>query len=277
MGLRFAGVRRKTEFSPNHVGNDLEIIMLTGEVLQHEGNAVEWFTEGQTTPDCSRYDLVFSMAQGPEGNRSLMESVLHGGYIINSPESVMNCYRVNLVRQLLMNNIPFPKSEVVATGSKEDITSISFASHKRWVKRGDVHAVHREDVALVYSEREELNVLREFNRRGIQYAIVQEHLVGDTVKFYAVRESEFFHWYYLNGLLHTPFSQQHLIQLANASAEVLGLYVYGGDAIVGSDGSITIIDINDWPSFAPVRNEASRHIAQLLIQKAEEHVNQLQY
>lgn len=269
MGLRFAGLRRNTEFSPNHVGNDLEIITLTGDVLQEEGNTVEWFTEGQTIPDCSRYDLVFSMAQGPEGNRSLMTSIRNGGHIINSPESVMNCYRVNLVRQLLVNNIPFPKSEVVATGSEEDITLLSFASHKRWVKRGDVHAVHKEDVALVYSEQEELNVLREFSRRGIEYAIVQEHIVGDTVKFYAVRETEFFHWYCLNGLLHTPFSRQRLIQLAHASAEVLGLYVYGGDAIIRADGLITIIDINDWPSFAPVRNEASRHIAQLLIRKAE--------
>ncbi len=277
MGLRFAGVRRKTEFSPNHVGNDLEIITLTGDVLQHESNTVAWFTEGHTLPDVPRYDLVFSMAQGPEGSRSLMISFLNGGYIVNSPESVMNCYRVNLVRQLLTNNIPFPKSEVVATGREKDVKSFSFSSNKRWVKRGDVHAVHKEDVTLVYSEQEELSVLREFNRRGIQSAIVQEHLVGDTVKFYAVRESEFFHWYYLNGLLHTPFSQRQLMQLADASAEILGLCIYGGDAIIGADGSITIIDINDWPSFAPVRHEASQQIAQLLIRKAEKHVNQLQY
>jgi hypothetical protein len=36
---------------------------------------------------------------------------------------------------------------------------------------------------------------------------------------------------------------------------------------------VTIIDINDWPSFAPVREQASRHIAQLIHRKAKEHVD----
>ena len=90
------------------------------------------------------------------------------------------------------------------------------------------------------------------------------------MKFYAVRESELFHWYYLNGVYHTKFDEQKLRDLASASAEALRLYVYGGDAIIGKDGSITIIDINDWPSFAPVREKASRYIAQLIYRKAKE-------
>ena len=57
------------------------------------------------------------------------------------------------------------------------------------------------------------------------------------------------------------------------AAETLGLFVYGGDAIIGRDGSITIIDVNDWPSFAPVREEASRAIADLIFRKAQEHLS----
>ncbi len=59
-------------------------------------------------------------------------------------------------------------------------------------------------------------------------------------------------------------------ELASASADALGLRVYGGDAIIGKDGGVTVIDINDWPSFAPIREEASRHIAQLIYRKASE-------
>ena len=47
--------------------------------------------------------------------------------------------------------------------------------------------------------------------------------------------------------------------------------IIGGDAIIAPDGSVFIIDINDWPSFAPVREQASRCIAGLLIQRINGH------
>ena len=112
------------------------------------------------------------------------------------------------------------------------------------------------------------NAVAKACQRDITEAILQEHLEGDTVKFYAVRETDLFHWYYLNGVYHTAFNEARLREFAAASAEALRLYVYGGDAIIGRDGSITIIDINDWPSFAPVRDQASKHIAQLIYRKA---------
>ena len=41
--------------------------------------------------------------------------------------------------------------------------------------------------------------------------------------------------------------------------------IYGGDCIVSDDGQIRIIDFNDWPSFAPCRNEAAPHIARCVM------------
>jgi glutathione synthase/RimK-type ligase-like ATP-grasp enzyme len=69
----------------------------------------------------------------------------------------------------------------------------------------------------------------------------------------------------------TPFEQATLRELARTSAEALGLHVFGGDAIIAPDGRVAIIDINDWPSFAPIRDGASQHIAQLLYRKAKEY------
>ena len=135
-----------------------------------------------------------------------------------------------------------------------------------------MHAVHKEDVTLASTDEEELTLLREFYARDIRQAILQEHLEGDTVKFYAVRESDLFHWYYLNGVRRTPFSDGRLREIASVAAETLGLYVYGGDAIIAQDGSISIIDINDWPSFAPVREKASRAIAELVFRKARHYI-----
>lgn len=273
MRLRFAGVRRKTEFSPNHVGNDLRILSLTADALVARGHTAELFNEGEEIPQAERFDLIFSMAQGPDGNRLLQRYQAQGVGIVNTPESVLNCYRAIMVTRLPEQGIPFPRSMVTSTGAEDAARSFTLNAGKIWVKRGDVHAVHKEDVTLVYSESELLATLEEFQQRGIHQAVLQEHLEGDTVKFYAVRGADFFSWYYLNGVVHTPFDERRLRDLALASAETLGLEIFGGDAIIGQDGSVSIIDINDWPSFAPVREKASQCIADHLIQRIDGHVH----
>ena len=272
MKLRLAGIRRKTEFSPNHVVNDLLIINQTADLLKEMGVEVTMYDEGVLTPEALKENLIFSMVQGPIGSQTLLKIEQRGAFIINSPRSVMNCYRISMIRLLPAAGIPFPRSVVVSTDSDVNPIQAGFTSSKIWIKRGDVHAVHKEDVTLANTDEEELTLLKEFHQRDIREAVLQEHLDGDTVKFYGVNESDLFHWYYLNGLYHTKFDQGRLRELATASAEALKLYVYGGDAIIGRDGSVTIIDINDWPSFAPVREQASRHIAQLIYRKAKEHV-----
>lgn len=271
--LKFAGIRRKTEFSPNHVVNDLLIINQTAEELKRLGAEVEMYDEGLITAETVKEQFVFSMVQGPTGSNTLLKIEQRGAHVINSARAVINCYRINMVKLLPKAGIPFPRSVIVPTDVDMNPKEAGFTTSKIWIKRGDVHAVHKEDVTLASTDDEEMTLLKEFHQREIKEAILQEHLDGDTVKFYAVRESDLFHWYYLNGVYHTKFSESRLRDLASASAEALGLFVYGGDAIIGRDGAITIIDINDWPSFAPVRAEASRHIAQLLYRKAHEHVD----
>jgi hypothetical protein len=269
--MHFAGIKRKTEYSPNHVTNDLQIITLTAKALENFGYVVTLYDEGNISPESIIAPFIFSMTQGPDGTSVLKRVAEQGSLVINSPESVENCWRTNMTRLLTECGIPFPRSLIIDTHQPIESITAEFPPMKLWVKRGDVHAVHKEDVTLTYTEDELATTLREFQDRGIRRAVVQEHCEGDVVKFYAIRESDFFYWYYLNGTHHTPFRQRQLFDLAQASAEALGLYVFGGDAIIAPDGWITIIDINDWPSFAPVRDMASQHIAQLLHRKAESH------
>ncbi len=273
MTIRLAGIRRKTEFSPNHVVNDSLIIQRTGDALRALGADIAWYDEGTVTPQAFPERAAFSMAQGPTGSAALARLEDRGVLIINSPRSVMNCYRTSMVNLLPAAGVPFPKSVVVSTDAGVNPRKAGFTSSKIWVKRGDVHAVHKEDVTLASTDDEEMTLLREFSARDIREAILQEHLEGDTVKFYAVRGSDLFHWYYLNEVHRTPFGTGDLREIASVAAETLGLFVYGGDAIIGRDGSITIIDINDWPSFAPVRDQASRAIAELVFHKAQQHLS----
>jgi len=270
VSFRFAAVQRLHNYSPNHITNDLAIIRATGSALEAQGHSVIWFQE-EDRLECADFDLVFSLAQGPGGVRLLMESLGRGGgCVVNKPEGVLNCYRYNMAPALIAAGIPFPRSIIVETSDDPRIDGV-IPGGKFWIKRGDVHALHREDVALAYSHAEVRSLLGEFRHRGIEKAVIQEHLAGDTVKFYAVKGTDYFAWYWLNGTEHTPFDAHRLTNLALACAETLELDIFGGDAIIGSDGSITIIDINGWPSFAPVREAAAVHIADLLIRKAAEH------
>ena len=264
-----AGIRRQSLYSPNHIENDTKILMRTAEHLIDMGVIVKIYEEQDLGSIEIKESVIFSMAQGERALDELLKLENDGRVIINTPQAGIKCFRMNMVNILSQNQIPFPKSYVLPVDNKNGISFDDFNARKIWVKRGDVHAVHREDVTLVYSEEERKNIFREFKKRDIEYAVLQEHLEGDAIKFYSIKSTSFFHWYYLNGINHTPFDEEQLFELASRSAEILGLDIFGGDAIISPNGSISIIDINDWPSFAPIREQSSKEIAQLIFQKAK--------
>ena len=274
MKLEFAGVKRKELYSPNHITNDYLILNKTAEVLKMLGHKVTIYDESFIETYGIEEDYIFSMAQGLAGLLKLKELEAEGKFIINSPTAALNSYRTTMIKRLTNNKIPFPKSILINDKNiSEDYFSL-FKAKKLWLKRGDVHAEHKEDVTLIYSKEELKTTLFEFAKRGIKNAIIQEHLPGDTIKFYGISEADYFYWYYLNGNNHIPFEIDKLKKLAFASAQILGLDVFGGDAIISPTGGISIIDLNHWPSFAPVRDKAAEFIGQLIHRKALKYVIQ---
>jgi glutathione synthase/RimK-type ligase-like ATP-grasp enzyme len=262
MKLQFAGIRRNSQYSPNQITNDGLILLKTAEELMKLGIDYKIYEESEIANKKINENIIFTMARGIDSLNILSEMEENGKLIINSPKSSINCYRVKMSAKLKTAGIPFPNSKVVKTNSNENYNLTDVGKKKIWIKRGDVHAIHREDVSLVYGD-EELNfILKEFAHRGITEAILQEHVEGDVIKFYAVSGTNFFRWYYLNGNNNYKFDISSLKKLSEKSAELLNLLIYGGDAIVSENGAITIIDINDWPSFANFRDEASRYIAE---------------
>src|SRR5262249_61131345 len=75
-----------------------------------------------------------------------------------------------------------------------------------------------------------------------------------------------FRWFYHRAqeLAGHAFDRQQLARVARRAAAALGLEVFGGDAIAGADGALTVIDVNAWPSFALYRDEAAVQIAAYL-------------
>ncbi|MDZ7343271.1 MAG: hypothetical protein ONA90_02030 [candidate division KSB1 bacterium] len=272
MEFDLAGIRRSPEFSPNHINNDWTILKLTAEEFTRLGYSVQLLDEEEIGAAPPQSPVIFNMCQGAAANHILQEIENAGRLIINQPGGVLNCHRHNLVALLQQAQIPFPQSFIVDTGKTGSIPDAALVLDRLWIKRGDVHATRPGDVVLVDARREQIApVLAGFHQRGIAQAILQEHLEGPTIKFYAVQHDGFFRWYHLNGEPPARLDEQALYHIAEAASEALGLQIYGGDAIATPDGRLMIIDVNDWPSYARFSETAAKYIARHIIKKAKEH------
>jgi len=171
------------------------------------------------------------------------------------------------VPALAMSDIPFPATVLLST--EEPLTRIQRAElavlgpGAVWLKRGGVHAERPEDVLRL--ERNELERgLAEFAARGIGLAAVQAHVPGPVVKFYGVAGGDLFHAYLADtGAPVTPdlVDPEALRTLAFRAAARLRLDIFGGDVVIADRRRPVLIDLNDWPSFAPIRDLAARAIA----------------
>lgn len=278
---KIVGVKRETKYSPNHVGNDGLIFSLTAQSLRNLGYEVEEYTEAEFIMNNVGEKCIFNMARDKVTVQKLKELEKSGSLIINSSYGIENCTRGKMTRILLDNNIPHPKSLIIDID--EDPTSglQEIGAKAYWIKRGDFHAIHHEDVTYARSIEEAKSILKEFSFRGIPNAVINEHLVGDLVKFYGVADTDFFYWFYPFDLNHSkfgleaingaaqqfPFSAQELKQACDRAGEVLNVKIYGGDCVVAPDGSFKIIDFNDWPSFAPCRDVAAPKIAECIVKQ----------
>ena len=272
-----AGIRRGNQFSPNHIGNDAAIFSLTADALRKMGYKVNEYTEADLLTKDIREDFLFNMVRDWYSIRKLQQLEDNGRLVINSGYGIENCTREKMTRLFIAADIPYPRSMIVRTDEDATAALEEAGFIDCWIKRYDFHAIHREDVTYVGNLEEAKGILKEYAIRGIATAVINEHLTGDLVKFYGVTETGFFYWFYPN-LQHSKFGyekingkacgiafdKEQLQQLCNKAAGVLNLKIYGGDCIVDETGTIRLIDFNDWPSFAPCRNQAVPYIVECI-------------
>jgi hypothetical protein len=271
--MRLIGLYRETEYSPGrHRSNDAMLLEGVAAALRNGGFAVDLMTAADAEAARPTAALVFSMCQGPRALNFLLQWEQNGVRLVNSPRAALNTYRDHLPALMMRAGIPFPKTRLVDTSRLADAAHVLADAHGGlWLKRGDVHASVTSDVQWVDSMEALEAGLREFAARGVDHAAVQHHRAGDEIKFYGVAGGAFFHWFYPKES-DTPrhnFDTAALLGLANAAAAAAGLDIFGGDVIVGADGELTIIDLNDWPSFAPCRDQASVAIAAHLMRRVD--------
>ena len=279
-GIRIAGVMRVGAYSPNHIGNDAAIFNATADELRKRGFVVNVYSEEEFRACNIEEEVVLNMCREASSIEKLQKLEDNGKLVVNSGYGIENCTRERLARIFLGNGIPYPESVFVNT-DESVIGALEKADMNNcWVKCGG-HSQHKEDVTYVRHRDEAQSVVQEFFYRGIKRAVINKHLSGDLIKFYGVHGTPFFYWFY-------PFDAGHSMQGAGAefekaqgialdeeklrgycdlACEELNVMVYGGDCIVSPDGQITIIDFNDWPSFAPCCNEAAQYIAKSVYAK----------
>ena len=274
-----AGIMRAGAYSPNHIGNDAAIFNATADQLRKRGCAVNIYSEDQFNKGLVKERIILNMCREQASIKRLQQLEDDGCIVVNSGYGIENCTRERMTRILLGNNIPYPDSVIVNTDEAVVDRLKQAGINNCWIKRGDFHAMHKEDVSYVRHAEEAQEVLQEYFYRGIRRAVINRHLVGDLIKFYGMRGSTFFYWFSpfddghskygleaINGKSKgLDFDIEQLEKICTDAAEALGVDIYGGDCIISPTGEIRIIDFNDWPSFAPCRNEAAPFIAKCVL------------
>lgn len=279
--IKIAGIMRAGAFSPNHIGNDAAIFNVVAEQLRKRGCIVNVYSEEQFAHTEVSERVILNMCREWRSIERLQRLEERGALVINSGYGIQNCTRERMTRILVAAGIPYPESFIVDTDEvvKDRLLNAGFGPC--WVKRGESHTMHREDVAFARHSQEAQEILQEFFLRGIKRAVINRHLEGDLVKFYGVVGTQFFYHFYPMDMFHTkygleavngqtkslPIDESALRQMCEKAADILDVKIYGGDCIVDPDGTIRIIDFNDWPSFAPCRGEAAPVIAKMIMQQ----------
>ena len=283
--IKIAGIMRAGAYSPNHIGNDAAIFNVTAEQLRKRGCEVKVYSEEQLCAGEVTEPIILNMCREQRSIAILQQKEDNGDLVINSGYGIENCTRERMTRILVGSNIPYPESLIVNTNEVGKDAMIKAGFSRCWIKSGDFHAMHKEDVSYVRHPEEAQEVLQEYFLRGITRAVINRHLEGDLIKFYGVYGTPFFFWFYpfdeghskygheaINGKARgIKFDLDHLVSICNSAAEALDVKIYGGDCIVSPEGEIRIIDFNDWPSFAPCRNEAAPYIAKAVLTAIKNH------
>ena len=269
---RLVALYRSPTYSPaQHRSNDTAILDETVVALERRGWDVMRTGEGDVAAGrLPAADLYVNMCQGPAASERLLDLVPREALAVNPPESVLNCHRHRLVAHMETAGLAFPRTFIVPTADPETLLplvhQLNGDGRPVWVKRGDVHAETSADV-VASRESTITDAIRAFARRGVSRVALQAHVGGPIVKFYAVADGRFFSWYAADPG-RVDISEKALKELVFAAARAVGLEVFGGDVAFPEPDAPVLIDLNDWPSFAPVRDAAATAIAAYIDEKA---------
>ncbi len=274
--MKLLGIYRAAVFSPNMKDKDTAIMKAVSDKLKSFGYNVDCIEETYFSQICRHgrrleCDAIFTMMRTYEALDVLFEYQQNGIPAINPCEGINNAKRKNITRIIIENDIPAPY-----TIFDLDENQLDTIQYPCWIKRGEVWAQKKDDVAFAGDKTMAVKCVRNLKMKyGNENVMAVEHCKGDLVKFYGVEGTDFFYTYYPNpeqskfGLelingkpIGTTFDKIQLKTTCDRIAGLSKIYVYGGDCIIDENGTFKIIDFNDWPSFSACKEQAAIAIAE---------------
>ena len=251
--MKVAIIRRAERFSPDCVQRDAEIAKAVADVLRKRGcDVCEFREEDFALP--ADVDMVLHMCRSEEALTRLEQA---GVRVVNTPEAVRTCCnRELMLRSLDAAAVPQPAWVGISTIG-DVVAGVSFPV---WAKRNNGATEHPGDVCLCSDTVEACDAFSQMAARGIAKAVLTRYIDGEAVRFFYVHPTGFF------CLEESAVGVDPEIVSAAASkaAEALGLDVFGGNCVVESDGSISIVDVYDWPASVASAEVTAEAIADLV-------------
>lgn len=230
---------------------DFAIATEVGKRLQQKGINVKMLKQLRFS---KKPDLIFSMARNPKTLKTLqvLEKKIP---VINSPTAVLDCLnRVKTYKLLLDKGIPLPKTQFVETRKL-----FNKFNNKIVLKRGNTHGM-KGDSAIIENTEQYNQTIESFLKKKTKTTIVQAFVLGRDLKFYGIGDQVFLPD--KQGL--TKKQLMKIEQIVSKTGKLTSLKVYGGDLMITRD-KIFLLDINDWPTFSPIRDLAAEKISDLII------------
>src|SRR5439155_903903 len=243
----FLGIYREPSCSPGrHLENDAIILELVAEALETRGHAARLATVDEAARLRDDPTVVFSMCRLPTGLDLLGRWEREGKTIVNRAAATLETARSRLAERIFGDGVRLPATRVVSTArGLRDQFGPALDQLGCWVKGGELAASTREDVHRVETMQELERVLDDFERRTIRTAVLQEHVPGREIKFYAVGSGDFFHWLDVGDLPANPTAPDSLNHRASRTGLALNLEVFGGDVVIDERDQVALIDLND--------------------------------
>lgn len=272
-------ISRSAVFSPHAVHRDEAIFRAVRHQFAKHGEEVACFSEDEVAVaptlllEAGNYGspVIVSMGRDVRTLQILERCETMGFRVYNSPSSLLAHSRLQI--DAAMDAVGLGMKTLSEAADAETIAEeIGFPL---WIKTANTSTQTAEDVQFISSKESLEEAIRTFRQRGCMEWMCCEHVEGDLIKFYGVEGTDFFYWAYpcvKNGYskfgkeIHngTPqgyaFDAEELKESVDEAAAGLGIFIYGGDAVVRADGTIVVVDFNDFPSFSPCLEAAAEAI-----------------